>query len=203
MTVGRSRPNSIRRRGAALVMALATLVLLMAVAVALHAVALRERRSARRATLVRAASDAAEGALARWQARLGSADDADTMVAALAGDAEGVNRELERGAGAGSGGDPGERVIAAQTHVTLVTFAHGVRLLVSEGTASAGGMRARRRVSLILVPDSVNLPADSSSAHNGSNVAADSAAGRSGAGTTAAIRLRLLPAPERPWAELP
>ena len=205
MSHRRRRPSD-GRRGAALVVALASLVLLMAVAIALHAVALRERRSARRATLVRAASDAAEGALARWQVRLASGDGiVDSMVASLAGDVTGTRRELEHGAGEGSAGELGERVAAAQVHVTIVTLARDLRLLVSEGTAGAGGLRARRRVSLLLVPDSLPAVPVDSARDDGSTAALDSAvAGTGGAQVTALpARLRYIRAPERSWAELP
>ena len=172
------------RRGAALVVALAALVLLMALAFALHAVALREQRSARRAMLVRAAMDGAEAALARWQVRLARGEPPEAFAGlgdpgAEDGSVPGTVRELEGGAGEGA-----PSAGAATARVTLVTFAAGVRLLVSDATATASGLRARRRVSLLLVPDT--LPA----------IAGDSAA-------AGGPRTRLVPAPERAWAELP
>lgn len=200
-----ARPRA--RRGAALVLALATLMLLMAVSVALHAVALRERHAARRATLARAASDAAEGALTRWQVRL-AADDA--LLATLAADPVGTRRVLSTALASAPGegsvasvpsfaSAPAPLIAEAQLHearVTLVTLAGGVRLLVSEADAMAGRARARRRVSLLLVPDSVVDGAVS--ARDTSAVA-----GATGASTGTAARWRLVPAPERAWAELP
>lgn len=184
------------RRGAALLVALAALVLLMALALALHAVTLRAHRSARRAVLVRAAMDGAEGALTRWQVRLARGEPPEAFPGLDEGGTgamavPGAVRELDgtgddaRDGGAGEGG-AGAGVVPVRVRVTLVTFAQGVRLLVSEGTARAGGMRARRRVSLVLVPDT--LPA---------------LPGNPGDTTAGSVRPRLVPAPERPWAELP
>lgn len=182
------------RPGAALVVALAALVLLMALSLALHAVALRERRSARRALLVRAAMDGAEGALARWQVRLARGEPLEAFAGlgppgTEDGGVPGTARELE-GASAGEpggGGGAGEGSVPAGgvlVRVTLVTFAGGVRLLVSDATATAAGVRARRRVSLLLVADALPPAA-------GDSAAADR------------LRPRLVPAPERAWAELP
>ena len=171
------------RRGAALLVALAVLVLLMAIALALHAVTLRERRSARRSTLVVAAGEGADAGLARWQVRLAAPD---SLVAQLADDPPGLRRVLE--AGAGSGGDitASALVTPARVRVTFVTLAAGVRLLMSEAVASTGVLVARRRVALALVTDSVPAPrADSLP-----DVA------------PAWVR-RFVPAPERAWVELP
>lgn len=199
------------RRGAALVFALAALVLLMALALALHAVTLRAQRSARRAALVRTAMDGAEGALARWQARLARGEPAEAFAGLADGGAVGAAipgsvRELEGAGGAGEGG-PGDAggvgtaggVLPAQVRVTLVTFADGLRLLVSDGSAGAGALQARRRVSLLLVPDTLPaLPRDSATGATAGDGAADTAAH-----AERGARPRLVPAPERAWAELP
>ena len=160
-------------------------MLLMAIAVALHAVTLRERRSATRATLARSAADAAEGALARWQVRLAAGE---PLLAEVVNDPVGTHRALEDGAGEQGAGAATDAIVApARVQVTLVTLADGVRLLASEGVAQAGHARARRRVSLLLVPDSVpGLPAPS-----------DSGA------VVPRPRWRLSPAPERAWADVP
>ena len=187
-TVARTRGRRAGRgrRGAALVVALATLVLLMALSVALHAVALRERRSARRATLAHVAGDAAEAALARWQVRLATDD---SLLATIATDAVGSRRQLAQPASESS--TLGTHANATESRVTLVTLAGGARLLVSEVRAGGAGVRAARRVSLLLVPDSTpptSAVVDTSGAP-ASNVASP--------------RWWLVPAPERPWAELP
>lgn len=166
-------------------MALAALVLLTALAITLHSVTLRARRSARRAMLVRAAMDGAEGALARWQARLARGEPPEAFVGLDTGGAgamtiPGTTRELERAAAGGAV----VGAVPAAVRVTLVTFADGVRLLVSEGSAAAAGLRARRRVSLLLVPDTLPALAEDTAAAGG-------------------VRLRLVPAPERAWVELP
>ena len=191
MTVSqRGRGAGRGRRGAALVVALATLVLLMALSVALHAVALRERRSARRATLAHVAGDAAEAALVRWQVRLATDD---TLLATIATDAVGSRRLLAAEPMSGSSATgTGAHVNATESRVTLVTLAGGARLLVSEVRARGGaGARAARRVSLLLVPDST-----------ASTPAVVDTAGAT-ASNVASARWWLVPAPERPWAELP
>jgi hypothetical protein len=173
----RRPPVRARRRGVALLVALAALVLLGALAVALHAVTLRERRAARRATLARAVDDAAERALAEWRARLAT-DSGAVMVSA---DPPGTARTLATG----QGGD------STRVEVTIVALAGGARLLVSEARASAGRERARRRVALVLVPDSTTVPP----------AEGDS----TGTVTDSVSRWRrwLVPAPERPWIALP
>jgi hypothetical protein len=173
----RRPPLRARRRGIALLVALAALVLLGALAVALHAVTLRERRAARRATLARAVDDAAERALAEWRAHLAT-DSGAVMVSA---DPPGTARTLATG----QGGD------STRVEVTIVALAGGARLLVSEARASAGRERARRRVALVLVPDSTTVPP----------AEGDS----TGTVTDSVSRWRrwLVPAPERPWIALP
>jgi hypothetical protein len=171
------------RPGAALLIALAVLVLLMAIALALHAVTLRERRSARRATLVAAARDAADAGLARWQVRLASGD---SVVAQLAADPPGMRHVLEVGEGAGAGDVPSALVTPAYLRVSFVSLSAGVRLLVSEASATAGLLVARRRVALALVTDSVRAaPIDTTP------------------GALAPWVRRFVPAPERAWVELP
>ena len=166
----------------------------MALSLALHAVALREQRAARRGMLARAAMDGAEGALARWQARLARGEPPEAVAEFGAPEpgelgVPGTGRELEiatEGAPSGGGG-AGEGTAStggATVRVTLVTFAGGVRLLVSDAAATASGLRARRRVSLLLVPDTLSAAAGDSAAAGG-------------------VRARLVPAPERAWAEVP
>jgi hypothetical protein len=85
----------------------------------------------------------------------------------------------------GQGGD------STRVEVTIVALAGGARLLVSEARASAGRERARRRVALVLVPDSTTVPP----------AEGDS----TGTVTDSVSRWRrwLVPAPERPWIALP
>lgn len=176
-----------RRRGAALLLALAVLVLLTALAIAVHAVTLRERRSARRATLQVAAGDAADAALTTWRARLANGD---SLFATLAVEAPGTRRVLEDAAGRDADARDDGRAFAPPTHVrvTFVTLGGGTGMLVSEATATAGALLARRRVAFVLVADSTPVIAR--------DTTADTA-------RVPLVRRRLLPAPERAWVELP
>lgn len=160
----------------ALVVALAALVLLGAVGVALHAVTLRERRAARRASLARAAADAAEGALVEWRVRLTS----DGAPTGAESDPPGTVRMLAAA----------DTVRDVAVDVTLIALAGGARLLVSEARAVAGVQRARRRVALALVPDSVPV----ASPRDSTLVVTDS---------TSRWRRSFVTAPDRAWIELP
>jgi hypothetical protein len=169
----------------ALLVAMAALTLLGAIALALHAVALRERRVARRATLARAATDAAEATLATWQTALAAGG---RVAATSVGDPPGTVRTLEGGAG----DDEVPRVASGaampvvRTRATLVALAAETRLLVAEARAASGALQARRRVALLLLPDSLVTPP---------------AAGDSGA--VPLVRRRWAREPVRAWVELP
>ena len=127
-----------------------------------------------------------------------SASDATSAVPGARLELETTMRE---GAAPGATDDAAIPATPARVHVTLVTFADGVRLLVSDAVSAAGGLEARRRVSLLLVPDT--LPA----------AARDTSASGGGADTTSRLTptvapvttpgVRLVPLRERAWAQLP
>lgn len=161
-----------RRRGVALLVAVAALALVGALAVTLNAAAWRAQRAAERARRARRAGDAAEAALAEWAAALA------TDASAVAGDGVGVERALEARVAVGD---------QPAVTVTIATLAGGARLLVVE--ARAGDERrvlgARRRVALLLVPDSIRDGARDSLPDGG------------------VVRPVLRPAPERAFTDLP